>query len=138
MHTLDSHLHRGVLHVLFEAMPFDSCTRARQAIKWQRHYRRRTKLDLTFSLGVGRKIVSGVVERVGEGGLLFQAPSLTLDKTRFMKITKCKVGKRSGCMTQWRLAPLCQVATAPVMVPRGRMSELPEWKTAPLTSDTNA
>lgn len=99
MHTLDSHLHRGVLHVLFEAMPFDSCTRARQAIKWQRHYRRRTKLDLTFSLGVGRKIVSGIVERVwGGGGLLFQAPSLTLDKTRFMKITKCKVGKRSGCM----------------------------------------
>lgn len=85
------------------------------------------------------KFVSGVVERVGRrGGLLFQAPSLTLDKTRFMKITKCKVGKRSGCMTHWRLAPLCQVATAPVMVPRGRMSELPEWKTAPLTSDTNA
>lgn len=138
MHTLDSHLHRGVLHVLFEAMPFDSCTRARQAIKWQRHYMRRTKLDLTFSLGVGRKFVSGVVERGRGEGLLFQAPSLTLDKTRFMKITKCKVGKRSGCMTQWRLAPLCQVATAPVMVPRGRMSELPEWKTAPLTSDTNA
>lgn len=41
-------------------------------------------------------------------------------------------------MTQWRLTLLCQVATAPVAVPRGSMSELPEWKTAPLTSDTNA
>lgn len=64
-HTLDSHLHRGVLHVLFEAMSFDSCTRARKAIKWLRHYRRRTKLDLTFSPGVGRKIVCGV--RLGGG-----------------------------------------------------------------------
>lgn len=82
MHTLDSHLHRGVLHVLFEAMPFDSCTRARQAIKWQRHYRRRTKLDLTFSLGVARKIVSGIVERVG-GGV---AISSALPDTRQNKV----------------------------------------------------
>lgn len=74
-HTLDSHLHRGVLHVLFEAMSFDSCTRARKAIKWQRHYRRRTKLDLTFSLGVGRKIVCGVgVGWGGGGGGYFKRP----------------------------------------------------------------